>query len=500
VNDDLPDFDDDAIDATAADMRSPVDFKLGDHVELGRTLLEELDATGPRAVFDLGELHQYDEASGLWRAIDRARQSRIVQGFSGRTRQTQDGPRKLTVKLNDVRGALALAADQASHPGFFHDAPRGLAFADRFVRVEGGAISVEEHAPEHRSRLGYPFAFDTRAPIRWLQFLEEVFRDDADKQDRITFIHEFFGATLLGIAPRFNKCAVFVGQGGEGKGTLLKIMLAAMPDGSTCSIAPQKLCGEYYRAQLAGKLLNAVSELPEADILVSEDFKAIVSGDLTSARTIRESPFTFAPIAGHAFSANKLPGTNDQTIAFWDRFIVLPFTRRMRDTASADPRIAEKIIANELPAIVASLVQHGARMQTSATYAIPQSHHAALEAWRKSADQVAMFVDERLTTSRDAKPSSTSPHDWTSAETLYRAYRVWADDAGHRSPLARNKFTSRLVALGVQRVETKQGSFYGVTFNSAGGTGGNGSAFQYAPNDAFLGGTGGRPGGATWKD
>jgi P4 family phage/plasmid primase-like protien len=467
-----PDFDDEALDAAAANMPAPVDFKLGDHVELARALLEQIDATGPRAVFDLGELHKYDDGHGLWRVVDRGEQSRIIQSFSGRSRATADGPRPLTIKLNDVRGAIHLAADQAARASFFHEAPRGIAFADSFVRVERGTVAVEPHAHEHRARLGYPFAYDTSAPKRWLSFLEAVFRDDGDAQERVTFVHEFFGACLLGIAPRFNKSALFVGQGGEGKGSLLKIAIAAMPAGATCSVAPQKLSGEYYRAQLAGKLLNAVSELPEADILQSESFKAIVSGDLIDGRVIRESPFSFRPTAGHAFSANRLPGTTDTTAAFWDRFIILPFTRRIRGTSDDDADVVEKIIAAELPAVVGAFVQAGARMLTASAYTIPSSHHAALEGWRKNADQVAMFVEERTRISLDDKPATNGVHDWLGAQPLYDEYRRWAEASGHRPPLAINKFTARLVALGVRRHETKHGTFYGVRFAFPGGSGG----------------------------
>jgi P4 family phage/plasmid primase-like protien len=461
----MPDFDDDAIEALA-DAEQRIDFKTGDHVELGGALLEQVDDAGPHAVFDLGELHKYDAASGLWRMVDRALQSRIVQSFSGCTRATEDGPKPLKIKLTDVVGAMRLAADQAAQTDFFHLAPSGIAFSDAFVRVTHDAIIVQPHAPENRARLGYPFAYDTSAPRLWLAFLEAIFRDDADKQERIAFVNEFFGACLLGIAPRFNKCAIFVGQGGEGKGSLLKIAIAAMPAGSTSAIPPHQIGGEYYRAQLAGKLLNAASELPEADILDSTIFKAVVGGDPIVGRTIRESPFTFCSKAGHAFSANRLPGTTDTTSAFWDRFIVLPFTRRMRGSSDDDVNIVEKILAKELPAIVGAFVQAGARMLKANGYTLPASHHAALAAWRKNADQVAMFAAERLVTATDALPSAVDPHDWSGAQTLYDAYRQWAADNGHRSPLSSNNFSARLVALGVTKKQNKRGTFYSVRFKA----------------------------------
>jgi len=149
-----------------------------------------------------------------------------------------------------------------------------------------------------------------------------------------------------------------------------------MPAGTTSAIAPQDWAQEYRRAMLVGKHLNAVGELPEREIIASEAFKAIVTGDPIVGRIIRESPMTFRPKAGHYFAANRLPGTSDQTEGFWRRFVVLTFNRNLKDDPTRDPEIVSKLLT-ELPEIVSWLLEGAARLIRAKAYTIPSSHHAA---------------------------------------------------------------------------------------------------------------------------
>lgn len=163
--------------------------------------------------------------------------------------------------------------------------------------------------------------------------------------------YRFFGACILGIAPRYQRACLATGEGENGKSTLADIVIACMPAGTTSAIAPQDWGQEYRRAMLVGKHLNAVGELPEREIIASESFKAIVTGDPIVGRVIRESPIIFRPRAGHYFAANRLPGTSDQSEGFWRRLIVLTFNGSFEGDPTRDPEMGAKVMA-ERPTIV----------------------------------------------------------------------------------------------------------------------------------------------------
>lgn len=188
--------------------------------------------------------------------------------------------------------------------------------------------------------------------------------------------------------------------------------------------------------------------------MASERFKAIITGDATTARQIRQPPFTFRACAGHLFSANRLPGTEDHTRGFWRRLLVIKFNREFRQDEQ-NPGLADDIIAAELPAIVSWLLAGAVRVLVQRGFTEPPSSAGVLAEWRRDADQIGAFVAECTEKLEAGAPLSQGEL----AEVLYRHYRAWADRTGHRA-LAINKFGMRLAALGVERQHTSSGTRY----------------------------------------
>jgi hypothetical protein len=328
-------------------------FERGDHVELAASMLTDLRGKN-EVVFDDGSLYRY-ERDGLWLEIEKPQQSRIIQSFAG----SIVGKSHLKLKSSDIDGAIKLASHQASRTGFFADAPAGLAFKNGFVQVTSIGISLHPHAPDNRCRYGYEFDYTESTPQSLLKFLDDVWVDDPDKSQKIELFQEFGGMSMVGRGTSFQKCIVALGKtvptkgqknGSNGKSQAAALLAGAMPKDSTTSVAPHTFEDQYRRAKLAGKRLNFVGELPEADILETQSFKAIVGGDQIEGRRIYEPPFDFKPQAAHFYSTNMMPGTNDITYAFFRRFIILTFNRTFIEGAADHvPDIADKILASERP-------------------------------------------------------------------------------------------------------------------------------------------------------
>lgn len=445
-----------------AQSRTTTSFERGDHVEVAERLVFELEEAAPTVYTDVN-FYAYQRERGIFSKIEPSTLRVRVQRYSGAPILDDKKSRPLCLRMNDVRGAVSLAADRLHDAAFFDEAPAGIAFTSGFVRVEASGITETNHAPENRARFAYPFAFERGAcPARFLEFLRQVFRDDVDRDQKIELVREFFGVSLLGQATRFQKVLVLHGAGANGKSVASQVIEHCAPPGSVCSIPPQDLAQEYRRAMLAGKLLNLVSELPEADILDSESWKATVAGDSTTGREIRGAPFTFKPKAGHLYSANRLPGTSDQTHGFWRRLLVVSFDRVFAPHEQ-DPGLAEGLKA-ERAQIVAWALEGAQRVLARGGYSLPSSTASALDAWRLASDQVLAFVDEKLERLEVKETVSAG----LKALSLYEEFKAWSMSNGHR-PMASNKFSERLKILGIVGHRTKSGVLYPVRLKGAGG-------------------------------
>lgn len=444
--------------ANESDLAVPTTFSRGDHVELAEALIARLREHGP-VVFADGKLYRYAEASHLWQPVPDHEQSRTVQSFAGALVGGGEKVKRLKISRTDVQGATKNAWDLIADPGFFKDAPPGLTFANGFVQVDSTGIHVHQHDPRHRARFGYDFDYAAIATPRWLQFLVDTFAHDEDPDDgaqKALLLQEYVGVSLLGQATKFQKCLLLHGEGANGKGVFLKVAKAAAPTGSCVAIPPQTWGSEYRVAMLAGKLLNIVNELPEADILESEIFKAVVAGDDTTGRHIYDSPFTFAPVAGQIFAANRLPQTDDQTHGFWRRILIVGFDRIILDS-EANIELANELIAAELPGIVAWFLAGAHRALVQRRFTIPASSGHAVAAWSRDANAVHAFVDERLERLGSDEPAEQG----VQASVLYNWYKAWTTENGHR-PMASNKFGARMKRLGMGSIEKSDANYYPV--------------------------------------
>jgi P4 family phage/plasmid primase-like protien len=452
-----------------------VSFSVGDQTEMATALLAALRGTGPELVYDEGGLYRVSAETGIWGLIDEGAQSRIVQGFSGMP--IDGGDDLVNVNASDVSGARKLAGHRMQRDGFFTQGPAGIAFTNGFAVVTATGVDLRPLTPDMRARHAYEFPFQQKAhPTKFLKFLGDVWRGDADKKEKIALIQEFAGLSLTGRAPSFAKCIVAIAKttprpgeenGSNGKSTLGKILEGVFRREWVTHIPPQLFSDQYRRAQLAGKRLNIVGELPEADIMESEAFKAIITGDPINARPIREAPFDVVPQAGHFYSCNTLPGSSDLTYSFFRRFTLLTFNRTFRPGDGAHvPDIDKIILAAETEQIVCWFLEGAVRALAQGHYTIPASHERELAEWKRTANQVVLFVDEQCVPAKSERPlPEVTEHDWAQAASLYSTYVAWCNESGHKT-MARNKFSSRLKQAGHLSQRIEAGAFYALTLRS----------------------------------
>jgi putative DNA primase/helicase len=426
-------------------------FTRGDETEIARRMLADLGAASEEPlVYADGDLRAYSRETGLWEKVPPEAQTQVIVGYAG----LATGPKKvLHVNRGNTNGAIALAAHIAAKREFFHEAAPGIAFANGFLAVTPAGSAFMEHSPDHRQIVGLPFSYEpnARAP-RFLRFLLECFLGDDDVGGKIALLQEFLGACLVGVATRYERALMLHGEGRNGKSTFTKIAHALFPKTMCASIRPQDFGNDYHRAALAGIRLNVVSEIPENDILSTDAFKGIVSGDPMDARKPYGEVFNHRPQAGHIFAANRLPGTNDHSLGFWRRWIIVTWNREFVGESS-DETLAEYIISTEMAGVASWAAQGAERLLDQRRYTEPPSSIAAVQRWRIEVDQVAAFTEEAI--DRDSGESEIA------FELLYETFRDWLERHGHRA-MSSNAFARRLRACGLQGNRRNDGTYYAI--------------------------------------
>ena len=170
-------------------------------------------------------------------------------------------------------------------------------------------------------------------------------------------------------------------------------------------------------------------------------------GEVITRRPIRRDIITFSPKALHVFAGNTLPNAPGATGAFWDRWEVLEFSRRFRDTDDAIPEIGQKIVENEFEHLVHAALRGAQRVLERGEYTQSTSGTEALARWRSNADPVGMFIEEWCSPIDLATPAA----QWALAGELYSEYREWCEKRGENPHHTKRKFTRALRGAGYER-------------------------------------------------
>lgn len=433
-------------------------LQLGSEMEIAKAVCREIEnEAGPPLVFDRSELWRFEQPTGLWQRFPPEAVRNVVGSFDGapvRKGTYPDGRPKIGQLKVGHRLRVNVSEcvfDQRVHRGFFDTAKNGLAFSNAFVSVSADGVETQPLDHKQRSTVGLPFEYIPGGrPSMFLATLESCFANDDDTESKVSLLQQFIGVCLLGSATKYQRGLILLGSGANGKSTVQSIIGALFDHNMISAIAPQDMDQEYRRAMLAGSRLNVVNELPEADILVSESVKAMISGDRVVGRHIRQAPFEFTPKAGHLFAANALPGVKDMSHGFWRRWIVVEFSRTF---APKDQKknLARDIIRTELPEIASWAVDGAVTVAKQNGYSIPASSTAAIQQWRKDADQVASFLDNYF--------GQDNAELEAKAAKLYNNYCAWATQNGHRQ-MGMKKFCQRLSGLGANKKRIKTGNVY----------------------------------------
>lgn len=158
---------------------------------------------------------------------------------------------------------------------------------------------------------------------------------------------QFIGYCLYKSA-KYEKAALFIGKGDNGKSTLLNALNRFFGRQNISHASLQDLSGgiHFAAADLNGKMINTFADLKSEKLQDTGPFKMLVSGDWIKAERKYGQPFSFQNHAKLIFSCNNIPQSGDEGYAYFKRWLIFHFERSFTGE-ERDTRLIDKITTPE---------------------------------------------------------------------------------------------------------------------------------------------------------
>ncbi len=264
------------------------------------------------------------------------------------------------------------------------------------IDLENGILDVRNselqlHTPELLSTVRIPVTYDPKADCPQIkQFLKEILQP-AD----IPVIEEQFGYCLI---PDYSiqKAFLFVGDGSNGKSTLLNL-LKEFVGRNNCSNVPWHALelDKFAMATLEGKLINMFADIPSQSLNRTGSFKMLTGGDAIGADKKFKDRFSFENFARLIFSANKPPNiSGEDSFAFWRRWVIINFPNEFLNSTDDKGKLNKLVTPEELSGLLNLALKGLERLLKQGSYSYNKSVEDTTAFYLRASDPVYAFLED----------------------------------------------------------------------------------------------------------
>jgi len=312
-------------------------------------------------------------------------------------------------------------------PQDFQENPHKIPLRNGTLDTE--TMQLEPHNPANHARNRLPVTYNPDATCpRFKQFLEQVLPEDTE------FIQEWIGYHLIKDY-RYQRCLVLLGDGDNGKSTLLNVITALLgPENIATETLYRLTANRFSPAELYGKLANISADIGPDELRHTGTIKMLTGGDWITAERKNRDPFPYRNYAKLTFSCNQLPRTPDETLAFFKRFIVLTLDQTILKDRQ-DPRLLEKLTTeSELSGILNWALKGLTRCLKRGSLAEPGTAEQRKELYLAMSDPVTGFINTHIT---------EDPETFEVKQDLVNAFNQYCKHRGF-IPVSDRKFYEQL--------------------------------------------------------
>jgi P4 family phage/plasmid primase-like protien len=404
----------------------------------------------------------YRYGDGRWVCVkDADMRARVTKHLQGQDELLDISSRFLGDVLVNLQGLANLPTWDESLPfRVLEEGEQPKIDRPRLIALENGMIDADEviagrepkllpHDPRWLSTARLPFPYEPTAPcLLWPTALAHWLDED---EERIRLLQEFSGYCLVFDTQYIDRMIMLLGDGSTGKSSYLRV-LRRLVGSENCSHVPlEKLGGDFYAHEMAGKLVNIGADMAELDRVAEGLLKMLTGGDSITANRKFRSMISMQPTARLIFATNVAPRIADDTDGIWRRLTVVPFTVKITEDRKF-PGLVDTICTDELPGVFNWALEGLARLFRQEGYTRSVVCDNAKARYRHDCDPVQQFVDECVT---------LDPEGRVPTKVLFAAYSDWCEDNG-RHPFNSANFGRRVLKLSgvTKRRDSTSGRMY----------------------------------------
>ncbi|MDT0754004.1 DNA primase family protein [Mammaliicoccus sciuri] len=267
-----------------------------------------------------------------------------------------------------------------------------------------------------------------------------------DDLEIVQLFTEIFGY-LLFKQNFLDKSFLLVGNGGNGKSTLLNMMANFVGEENVSSVSLPGLSERFNLAELHNKLLNAGDDIPIQSIKDASNFKKLSTGERITAERKGQDPFQFRNYAKLVFSANAIPRWFENSNGIFDRLVLVPLNAQLRNNPKRDPFLEKKVTTDEARSHLLNLaIKALGQLLHRRKFTIPAVSSQKMEEFKEDNDPLLGFLSE------------VNLHERVVSE-VYVDYQNWCEFEGYKFPLRRKDFINKILENGFEKKKIRNDNY-----------------------------------------
>lgn len=269
-----------------------------------------------------------------------------------------------------------------------------------------------------------------------------------EDKEVVTLLYEMIGYCLYRGMP-FQKVFILVGNGANGKSTLLNMITKLLSENNVSHVDLKEIAGNRFgKAELYGKLANIADDCSSNYLEDTSVMKRITGESYTSIEFKGQNSFSAKINTKMILSYNTIPRMNDTTDGLTRRLVIIPLNAVFKKgNPNYDPYISEKLKKQEnLEYILYKSVQAINKVLLEKEFTVPKQIQDATDEYVRENNPVAAFLFEVY----DDEDISEIP-----CNELYTSFEVWKKENGFRGEMSVTRFGKEMRKLGYERKQIR---------------------------------------------